>query len=143
MMGTRRAVIYLLLVFVLGLAIGSLGILWASKHGWVPRGWWGHGPSGPQDAVAWLDRELKLTPEQRQQLEVILDETAAGYRGIRERVGPEYEAVRQAGREKIRALLTPEQRARFEELVRAIDEERARRRQEYERRQQQNKGDKK
>jgi len=142
-MGTRRAALYLLLVFVLGLAIGSLGLLWAGKHGWVPRGWWGRGSSGPQDAVAWLDRELKLTPEQRQQLEAILDEMAAGYRGIRERVGPEYEAVRQAGREKIRAILTPEQRARFEELVRGLDEERARRRQEYERRQQQDKEDKK
>lgn len=131
MMGTRRAVVYLVLVFLLGLALGSVGTVWVVKKGLL-RSWWSERYSFPQGAVEWLDRELKLTPEQRRQLEAILDETAAGYRAIRERVGPEYEQVRQAGREKIRAILTPEQRAKFEELVRAIDEKRAKHRQEYE-----------
>lgn len=126
MMGTRRAIVYLVLVFVLGVALGALGSFWAGKSGWL------HGRSG--SPAKWLSGELKLTPEQEKQLEGILDETAAGYRAIRERVAPEYEAVRQAGRDKIRALLTPEQRARFEELVRQIDEERAQRRRQREQR---------
>lgn len=142
MMGNRRAILYLLLVFLLGLALGSLGIFWAWKAGYL-RAWWGSQYSFPRGAVEWLNRELNLAPYQQKQLEAILDETAAGYRAIRERVGPEYEQVRQAGREKIRAILTPEQRAKFEELVRAIDAERARHHQEYERRQNQSKEDEK
>ena len=105
MMGSRRAIVYLLLVFLLGLALGSVGTFWAWKSGKL-RAWWGsryatHSP------VEWLNRELNLTAAQQKQLEAILDETAAGYRDIRERVGPEYEQVRQGGREKIRAILTP------------------------------------
>ena len=137
MMGSRRAVVYLLLVFLLGLALGSVGTFWAWKSGHL-RAWWGS-RYAQRSPVDWLNRELKLTPDQQKQLEAILDETAGGYRAIRERVGPEYEQVRQAGREKIRAILTPEQRAKFEELVRAIDEERARHRREYEQRQSQSK----
>jgi len=140
-MGTRRAIVYLLLVFLLGLALGSVGTFWAWKSGKL-RAWWGS-RSAQRSPVEWLNRELNLTAEQQKQLEAILDETAAGYRSIRERVGPEYEQVRQAGREKIRAILTPEQRAKFEELVRAIDEERARHRQEYEQRQSQSRQEKK
>lgn len=131
MMGSRRAVVYLLLVFLLGGALGVLGTLWAVRNNWVAAGASTRYRS-TQGAVEWLSHELNLTSQQAQQLETILDETAAGYRSIRERVGPEYEAVRQQGRDKIRALLTPGQRAKFEELVRRIDEERAQRRQERE-----------
>lgn len=125
MMGSRRAALYLVLVFLLGLALGVLGTLWGIRSGWFH---WGRRPYDTRSAVEWLSRELTLTPEQQTQLEGILDETAVGYRAIRERVGPEYEQVRQAGREKIRAILTAEQKNRFEELVRKIDEDRAQRR---------------
>lgn len=127
MMGSRRAVVYLLLVFLLGLAVGGLGTVWAIKKGW----WhWGYGPWSSPGTVKWLTGELNLTADQQKQLEAILDETSTGYRAIRERVRPEYDQVRQAGREKIRAILTPEQRAKFEELVRRLDEERLKRRRE-------------
>ena len=130
MMANRRAIAYLFLVFLLGAALGVLGTLWASRTGWAA-------PAGPpsmrdkQGAAEWLTHELDLTAEQQQQLGVILDETATNYESIRERVRPEYEQVRQQSREKIRAILTPEQKARFEELVRQMDEERARRRREH------------
>lgn len=133
MRSNRRALAYLLLVFVLGVAVGVLGSLWAERQGWAQTRWSsGHG-SRP-GTIEWLTRELNLTAEQQTQLQAILDETGAGYEAIRERTRPEYERVRQDGRAKIRALLTEEQRAKFEELVRRIDEERARRRQEQDRR---------
>ena len=130
MMANRRAIAYLFLVFLLGASLGVLGTLWAGRTGWAA-------PSGPpsmrnkQGAAEWLTDELDLTAEQQQQLGPILDETATSYEAIRERVRPEYEQVRQQSREKIRAILTPEQKARFEELVRQMDEERARRRSEH------------
>jgi len=127
MMNNKRAIAYLFLVFALGAALGVLGTLWAGRTGWAA-------PAGPpsmrdkQGAAEWLTHELDLTAEQQQQLGPILDQTATSYEAIRERVRPEYEQVRQTSREKIRAILTPEQKARFEELVQQMDEERARRR---------------
>lgn len=129
MMNNKRAIAYLFLVFALGAALGVLGTLWAGRTGWAA-------PSGPpsmrdkQGAAQWLTHELALTAEQQQQLGVILDETATNYEAIRDRVRPEYEQVRQTSRDRIRAILTPEQTARFEELVQQMDEERARRRRE-------------
>jgi len=135
MMSSRKAIAFLMAVFVLGAAAGVLGTMWATRTGLAAT-------SGPpskfskQGAMEWLNTELKLTAEQQQQLGVILDETASGYEAIRERVRPEYDQVRQQSRDRIRAILTPEQKARFEELVRQMGEERARRHREREQRKQ-------
>jgi len=133
MMTNRKAIVFLVAVFVLGAAAGILGTMWATQTGLAATT---RGPSkfSKQGALEWLNNELRLSAEQQQQLGPILDETAAGYEGIRERVRPEYDQVRQQGRDRIRAILTPEQKARFEELVQQIDEERARHRREREQR---------
>ena len=89
---------------------------------------------GGQGPLGWLTRELDLTPEQQKQLGPILDEAGAQYFAIFEKVRPEYEQVRQQTREKIRALLSEKQRAKFEELVRHIDEREAKERQKYQNR---------
>ena len=133
MMSNRKALAFLLAVFVLGAAAGVLGTMWATKTGLAA------GSAGPSKftkpaAMEWLTNELKLSAEQQLQLGPILDETATNYEAIRERVRPEYDQVRQQSRDRIRAILTPEQKARFEELVRQMDEERARRHREREQR---------
>ena len=130
MMGSRRAVFYLGLVFVLGFVLGALGGHYADKAGWLA---YLH-KGGGQGPLGWLTRELDLTPEQQKQLGPILDEAGAQYFAIFEKVRPEYEQVRQQTREKIRALLSEKQRAKFEELVRHIDEREAKERQKYQNR---------
>lgn len=122
-----RAVSYLVLVFLLGALIGTVGTYWANSAGWVNVSANERRSKRPS-SVEWLSKELSLSADQQQQLANILDQTAAGYRAIRERVRPEYDNVRQEGRTKIRAILTEEQRARFEELVRRSDEKRRQRR---------------
>ncbi len=126
-MGTRRAVVYLLLVFLLGFAGGGLAGYWGAKAGWFHR----FGSGGERGPLKWLTRELDLTPEQQEQLEPILDKTGQEYFRLYEKVRPEFEQVRQQTREKIRALLTPEQRVRFEELVREIEKREAKAREKY------------
>jgi len=135
MMSNRKALAFLLAVFVLGAAAGVLGTMWATRTGLAATS---GGPSKftKQGAMEWLTNELKLSAEQQQQLGPILDETATSYEAIRERVRTEYDQVRQQSREKIHAILTSEQKTRFEELVRQMDEERARRHREREQRKQ-------
>lgn len=117
-MRSRRAVIYLVLVFVLGLAAGALGSLWMHKSVWSKE--------GPEDeiqgAVRHLTKKLDLTPAQQEQVEAILDETGRGYYDHYLQSRDDYDGIRQQGRKKIRALLTEEQRVKFEELVRRRDE---------------------
>lgn len=67
-----------------------------------------------------LDRaqeELDLTPEQIGQLEVIVSESQARTRELWEEFAPQMRAEFKATQEKIRALLTPEQRKQFEQLM--------------------------
>lgn len=127
MIGSRRAVVYLLLVFLLGFAGGGLAGYWGAKAGWFHR----FGAGGERGPLKWLTRELDLTPEQQEQLEPILDKTGQEYFRLYEKVRPEFKQVRQEAREKIRALLTPEQRVRFEELVREIEKREAKAREKY------------
>ncbi len=60
---------------------------------------------------------LGLTPEQRDQLSGILEDSRDGYRELRARTRPEYQAIRDASRERIRGILTDEQRERYEEWI--------------------------
>ncbi len=119
----RKPVLWLVIVFVLGLVLGGLAAEFARDRGFFAgrsrRGDW------RQHAVERFTRELSLNAEQRKQLESILDETKKKYQAISEATRPQYEAARLEGREKIRAILTPEQKAKFEELIRQIDREHA------------------
>ncbi|MCI0490751.1 MAG: hypothetical protein L0229_29505 [Blastocatellia bacterium] len=60
---------------------------------------------------------LHLTEEQQNGVKAILDETFEGYANIRKDIEPRMDAVRQQGRERMRALLTPEQLPEYEKMV--------------------------
>jgi len=122
----RRAAFYLIVVFVLGVALGILGNQLAGR--WelfrrYPRSY----ERGPRGGPEWLSRELGLSAEQQRQLETILDETGKQFQQVRQRVREDYERVRQQSGERIRAILTEEQRTKFEELLRRMEAERLRR----------------
>lgn len=125
----RRAVFYLVLVFVLGVALGGVGTYLADE--WNVFDWHRRNRDRERGVVEWLSQELSLSSQQRTQLEAILEETGKQYQHIRERTRPEYEQVRQASREHIRAILTEQQRPKFEELLRQIDAERRQRGERY------------
>lgn len=124
--GSRKAALLVLLVFALGIGLGSVGtyvvvttrVLAARPHQAV---------RNPANHMEMFTRDLNLNPDQQKQIQAILAETRARYAEIHNQADPEYEQARQAGREKIRQLLTPEQKPKFEDLLRRFDEERRRR----------------
>ena len=59
-------------------------------------------------------RELTLTDSQKVQVKKILDSTAAQMQGMRTEARPKFQTIRTEMSQGIRALLTQEQRKRFE-----------------------------
>ena len=63
-----------------------------------------------------LDERLGLTPEQREQLEEIVRESHREAGALRTELRPRARAQMERTRERINAILTPEQREEFEKL---------------------------
>jgi Spy/CpxP family protein refolding chaperone len=120
--GSRKAFLLVLLVFALGIGLGSVGTYVVTSR--VLAAHPQQGARNPANHMEMFTRDLNLNPDQQKQIQAILTETRARYAEIHNQADPEYEQARQAGREKIRQLLTPDQRPKFEELLRRFDEER-------------------
>lgn len=64
-----------------------------------------------------LERRLELTSEQREQIGQIMREGQERIRELRSTIDPQLRKELQQTRESIRAVLTPEQRERFERMM--------------------------
>ena len=122
----RKAVLLVSVLFALGIALGSVGtylvttqVQAARPHASLRQNYAG--------TVAMFTHGLSLSPDQGKQLEAIFSDMRGHYEALHEKLDPEYEQVRQQGRERVRQILTPEQRPKFEDLLRQIDEDRRRR----------------
>jgi len=125
-----KARLLVLAVFVIGFAAGALSMnLYQSAGGPEKNGptkvRWGN---PPDHIVEKMKVKLNLTPEQQESIRTILSETFEQYNAIREEINPKirprFDAARQQGRERIRAVLTPEQLPIFEEMVKEQDRQR-------------------
>ncbi len=124
--GSRKAYLIVFVLFILGAALGSVGTYLVTMRVQAAR----LQPAAvrtPGHAMAMFTRDLNLSPEQQSQIQAILSDMRGKYAGLHEKLDPEYEQVRQQGRDRIRQLLTPEQRPKFEDLLRQMDEERRKR----------------
>ncbi len=123
---SRKAAALVLIVFVLGIALGAVATYLGGRRVW---GASGEGRSrGDRRArmVEQLTQELSLTAEQRKRLETVLADMRQKYDAIHTQTTPQFEQVRHEGRNQIRALLSLEQRPKFEEFLRRLDEQRKR-----------------
>ena len=106
----------LLGLFALGVVSGGLGAhLYYARALERPPGpppFLGRFPGSP------LERHLDLTPEQRRAVRQILDESHREAEALRHDLAPRLRDVMERSQERIREVLTPEQRERFEELRR-------------------------
>jgi Spy/CpxP family protein refolding chaperone len=123
---TRKAALWVGAVFVLGAALGGVLGYVTAHHSTSAANQPSTEPERRARKVEQLTRELSLTPTQSQQLDAILKERHAEAKAIRDQADVQVEQIRQKGREQIRAILTPEQKPKFEEFLRHLDEERKR-----------------
>ena len=115
---TRKAALWVGVIFLLGAALGGmLGYVFAHHTTMA---------APAQMTVQRLTQELNLVPAQQKQIEAILASVQTQYKAIRQSTEPQINEARQKGREQIRAVLTPEQKPKFEEFLRRLDEERKR-----------------
>jgi Spy/CpxP family protein refolding chaperone len=124
MSATRKAALWVGVVFLLGAALGGmLGYVFAHHTAMAA-------PAQMTDAqkraqkVQRLTQELSLSADQQKQLEAIIAGVQAEYKAIHQTTEPQIDQARQKGREQIRAILTAEQKPRFEEFLKRLDEER-------------------
>jgi Spy/CpxP family protein refolding chaperone len=61
--------------------------------------------------------QLDLTSEQKQQVKAIFDDTRSQLSAIRKKSEPEFREVRRQTDERLKAVLTPEQWDRFQQIM--------------------------
>ena len=123
---SRKAAIWVVVVFLLGVIAGAM-----FGYGYAHRSVAAAGAPAPEPErrakrVEQLTGELGLTPDQAKQLDAILLEWHGGAKAIHEQADLQLEQLRKKGRDEIRAILAPEQKPKFEEFLRKLDEARKR-----------------
>ncbi len=120
----QKATFWLAVVFVLGIALGGvLGYAFAHRS-YAAEPTVLSAEAKRAQRRAQMNSEVNLTPEEQQQAAVILDQAQKEYKAVHDVMDPQIEAVRQKTRDKIRALLTDDQKPKFEEFLRKLDKER-------------------
>jgi Spy/CpxP family protein refolding chaperone len=111
-----KAIAGILLVFILGAAGGSLVTYMIDKARFE------HFVSGGHRMregviVERLTKKLDLDGSQQEQVRGIMHETHEGIRQVRSRIHPQIEALLAAGQDRIKAVLRPDQREKFDRLI--------------------------
>jgi hypothetical protein len=115
-----------LVIFCSGLVVGALMEKKAIRTEFaipVPRGVTNAVPSlwhvQQREFLHRIDRELNLTPEQRDKIQQILKQSQERTKVIREKIAPEMKDEIKRVRDEIRAELAPEQQAKFEAAMKS------------------------
>jgi Spy/CpxP family protein refolding chaperone len=121
----RKAAIWVGVVFVLGAALGGVfGYFYGHRSVVAAANPPLSEPERRAKRVEQLTQELSLNNDQRQQLDSVLSHLHADYKSIQDQSDAQMKEARQKGRDQIRAILTPEQKPKFEEFLKRMDEER-------------------
>lgn len=107
-----RVVLTLALVlFCGGIAGVLLGRAFPPQHTHTVGAYWSAG--GREASLAKLKKELSLTPEQAREIEAVLDDFVKYYHSLQTQM----DSVRANGKERIRSVLTPDQRQKFDKMA--------------------------
>jgi Spy/CpxP family protein refolding chaperone len=98
-----------LAIFLLGLAAGALAP--AVYRAWVRD----RSQEGRPDRFQQMSERLKLTPEQKTQVQQIFGETRSQLEALRKESEPRIDEIRRQADERLRQVLTPEQWQQFQQ----------------------------
>ena len=123
---SRKAALWVGIVFLLGAALGgTLGYSYAhhlvsAASTPMPE------PARRAQRVKQLTELLNLTSDQIQQIDTILLQKHTEAKAVHDQADAQLDQVHQKGRDDIRAILTPEQKPKFEEFLKSLDQQRKR-----------------
>ena len=123
---TRKAALWVGVVFLLGAALGGM-----IGYGFAHRSVSAASAPLPEPVrrahrVEQLTQLLNLTSAQSQQVDAILMQKHAEAKAIHDQTDAQMERLHQKGREQVRAILTPEQKPKFEEFLKDLDQQKKR-----------------
>jgi Spy/CpxP family protein refolding chaperone len=119
----KKAALWVGAVFLLGAALGGvLGYLFAHRPVSAANPPLSE-PERRARRVAELTQLLSLTPQQSQQLDDLMKQTHGEMKAVRDQSDTQLDQLRQKGRARTRAILTPEQLPKFEEFLKRLDEQ--------------------
>ncbi len=114
---TRRAYLYFVLTFLLGVVVGSAGMFIFAWYG----GHWHHRLDS-EHIVHFLKHHLNLSERQVGQLKPIVEGWMSKQKELQDKVDPQFQALRQEFDDRVRQILNSEQLAKFNELARRYEE---------------------
>lgn len=125
----RTAALWVAAVFVLGAALGGVfGYFFGHRSTFAATPTPLSEPERRAHRLDQLTHELSLTDAQRQEMDAILLQAHNQSKALRDQntqqLSAQMDQERQKNRERIRAILTPEQKPKFEEYLRKFDEAR-------------------
>lgn len=113
-------------VFLLGLLLGGVGgHLWDERvQGQTRLVAQPNTKPTRNQVIEDLTQRLNLTPDQQKQVAAAIDDTRAKWQVLYTQIDAPHEQIRLQGRANIRAVLTPEQQAKFDDFLKQLDDER-------------------
>lgn len=111
-----KAHLIILTTFVLGVIVGGSGqYLWTQQS--APRQL-----DTTAEIIDELSEKVGLEPGQKERIEAIVDETISRYEKMRNQVRPQFIAIRDEARFRVREILSAEQQVRYDQWTREQDQ---------------------
>jgi hypothetical protein len=111
-----KAIVSIVIVFLLGALAGALVVNMFHEQR-AERLIRGEPKSTREFIVRRLNTELSLDTAQQEQLRTIVQETHAEMKNLRRQLRPQTEEILSRSQEKVRAILRPDQREKYEKIV--------------------------
>lgn len=121
---TRKAAIWVVIVFLLGAVTGGMLGYGYAHHSVSAASAPLPEPERRARGVARLTQELGLTSDQAKEVDAIIMQRHAEMKAVHDQSDSQIDQLRQRGRDQIRAILTPEQKPKYEEFLQKLDAER-------------------
>ncbi|HOW27950.1 MAG TPA: Spy/CpxP family protein refolding chaperone [Elusimicrobiota bacterium] len=106
----KQVVVALAIGVILGAVVGGL------RHRFPPKPMGEPGKKHFNHMVNRLSRQLKLTPEQKQQVVSIMEASRVKVDTLMAESRPKFEEIRASTQAEIKKILTPEQREKFDRI---------------------------